>query len=425
MGLRPRSALVSSARGLAGLALVLAIGILFLTPKERVPLETLLILAAMAFMAELVPVEVSRRGVRITFTLPYVAALAVIAGPPLALAVDVLATTAAGIYHSRHAPRHGVLWHAINASVSAIAVTVGSICYLVADLWLAAVPGAGIAEAVVFMLGYGAANFLLVTYLEWVTTGRRFHDNLSHSLRLSFWSYGVYAIVAAAITAIVLQGLIWLVPFTLVPVWALRTGIDFRARMYEHYYETITALSLMLQRAHPYTHGHLERVASVAEEVARRLGVPRQRVGLIREAAVLHDIGKIAVDERILDKPARLTDEEMAHVRRHAEWGALILAPVKQFHEMIPWIRHHHERPDGTGYPDRLTDVEIPLESKIIAVIDAFDAMTGGGAGRDGKRTYRDPVSVPEALAELERCAGTQFDRRVVAAFREVLEAGT
>ena len=92
----------------------------------------------------------------------------------------------------------------------------------------------------------------------------------------------------------------------------------------------------------------------------------------------------------------------------------------------MPWVRHHHERPDGRGYPDRMLDVEIPLESKIIAVADAFDAMTVNDETGD-RRSYRDPLSVKEALLELERCSGTQFDPRVVAVFREVVasEEGT
>jgi putative nucleotidyltransferase with HDIG domain len=193
--------------------------------------------------------------------------------------------------------------------------------------------------------------------------------------------------------------------------------------MYEHYYETITALTLMLQRAHPYTHGHLERVARTAEEVARRLGLNSQRARMVREAAVLHDIGKIAVDEQLLDKPSRLTDDEMEHVRQHAKWGSEILAPVQGFREMLPWILHHHERPDGRGYPMGLHDGDIPLESKIIAVVDAYDAMTGSEIP-GARRTYREPLTVNEALVELERCSGTQFDTAVVHAFRAVVQEG-
>jgi HD-GYP domain-containing protein (c-di-GMP phosphodiesterase class II) len=237
---------------------------------------------------------------------------------------------------------------------------------------------------------------------------------------------GVSLLLSIAVSVLLREKCPWCVPIALLPLWSLRLAVDTKHRGYERYYETIRTLTLMLQRAHPYTHGHLERVAAYAEQVALRLGFTAGHARSIREASVLHDLGKIAVDEAVLDKPGKLTEEEMAHVRLHAELGAEILAPVRPFEALVPWVRHHHERPDGRGYPDRMLDVEIPLESKIIAVADAFDAMTVNDETGD-RRSYRDPLSVKEALLELERCSGTQFDPRVVAVFREVVasEEGT
>ncbi len=380
------------------------------------------LLAAMALLAEFVPVELSRRGVRITFTLPYIAAMAVAVGPSAALLTDIGVTLIAGVVYPlvRKQGATGV-WLGLNIAVATLGVCVGLAVMAGASAFVTHIASL---LAVAFMLGYGVTNFLLVAYIDWATDGRPLKDNIMSSLKLGLSSVLLYALIALTVTVFASRGLPYLIPVTLVPVWALRTGLDFQARMYEHYYETVTALSLMLQRAHPYTHGHLERVAISAEEVARRLGLSDQRARLVREAAVLHDIGKIAVSEEILDKPARLTDEEMDHVRRHSAMGAEILSPVRQFHDMVAWIRHHHERPDGLGYPDRLTDVEIPIESKIIAVVDAFDAMTGGERPGE-KRSYRESMSIPQALAELERCAGTQFDTRVVYAFKEVILGGT
>src|SRR5208282_3347959 len=113
------------------------------------------------------------------------------------------------------------------------------------------------------------------------------------------------------------------------PLIVLRRVLKLKSQLMEQYYETVTSLTLMLQRAHPYTHGHLERVSRVSEEVAIHLGLSGHRARLVREASVLHDIGKIAVDEAILDKPAKLTAEEYAHVKRHSALGAQIIAPVE------------------------------------------------------------------------------------------------
>ena len=122
---------------------------------------------------------------------------------------------------------------------------------------------------------------------------------------------------------------------------------------------------------------------------------------------MLHDVGKIAVPEAILRKPARLTDDEMAIVRAHADEGAEIAAQIEGMQTIVPWIRHSHEHVDGTGYPVGLGGEEIPLESRILLVADAFDAMISD-------RPYRSAMPVADALAELRRCAGRQFDERCV-----------
>jgi putative nucleotidyltransferase with HDIG domain len=211
-----------------------------------------------------------------------------------------------------------------------------------------------------------------------------------------------------------------LVAFALLPAAAACALVEARTREEAHYYGAIAALTAMLQRAHPQTNRHMERVADAAEEVGLRLGMPRKRARLVREAALLHDIGKIAIDEQILEKPGPLTHDEMAHVKRHAEYGAEILAPVRRFGPLVAWVRHHHERPDGTGYPDGLSGSRIPLASRIIAVVDAYDAMTAGIDGGE-RRAYREPVGEYEAVAELKACSGKQFDPRVVRAFCSAL----
>lgn len=410
------------ALGLIGLAALSTVVCLVRFPLDAATKPMFALLAAMAILSEFMPVELSRHGMRITFTLPYIAAMAVTLSPSCALFTDFGATLIAGmLYPIARKQTTGGLWMALNAAVAALGVSAGVAAMLVGgSLMQGQTSGQPQVQALSFMAGYGVTNLLLVMYIDWVSIGRPPRDNVLSALQVGASSVILYALLALTVTVFAHKQLALFIPLTLVPVWALRTGLDYQAKMYEHYYETVSALSLMLQRAHPYTHGHLERVAISAEEVALRLGLTPQKARLVREAAVLHDIGKIAVSEEILDKPAKLDEQEMNHVRRHSIMGAQILAPVKQFHEMVPWVRHHHERPDGQGYPDRLTDVEIPIESKIIAVVDAFDAMTGGDHPLQ-KRTYRDPMSVPEAIAELERCSGTQFDPEVVGAFRDVI----
>lgn len=406
----------------AGVAVVVSALVFLITPRYPIGFGLAAVLIALAVVSEFLPVEFPRRGVRVTFALAYVSILAVEAGPAWALVADIVATTLVSFVLMRRRAGNLGTWMAFNASISVISIGCGAMLLELSRPGLEAAGWIHEVGSLVFIAGYTVGNAGGIILLERNLSPRAWRANVAPTLRVAGLGLALYALVALVVAVLVKEGVTILIPLTLVPVWALRTALQYRAKTEELYYETITALSQMLQRAHPYTHGHLERVASTAEEVARRLGLGARRAKLVREAAVLHDIGKIAVDEEILDKPGKLTPEELAHVRLHPEWGAEILTPIQEFEPLIPWIRHHHERPDGRGYPDALHDHQIPIESKIIAVVDAFDAMTGETPSQ--RRPYREPMSEDEALAELERCAGTQFDLRVVEAFRATIRGG-
>jgi diguanylate cyclase (GGDEF)-like protein/putative nucleotidyltransferase with HDIG domain len=154
---------------------------------------------------------------------------------------------------------------------------------------------------------------------------------------------------------------------------------------------------------------HSETVGRYAEMMARELGLPERRINRVRLAGMLHDIGKVGVPDRILRKPGPLTEEELAIIRRHPELGVQILEHPS-LADVRVWVGAHHERPDGFGYPLGISGDELPLEARIVAVADAYEAMTSD-------RSYRDSIGHARACAELRRCAGTQFDGRVVEAF--------
>ena len=164
-----------------------------------------------------------------------------------------------------------------------------------------------------------------------------------------------------------------------------------------------------------YTHGHSERVAEFSSQIARRLELTEAEREIIVRAATLHDVGKIGVDDRILNKPGRLSDEEFEMIRSHAAKGYEILKGAPSFEPLLPGIRHHHERHDGRGYPDKLAGGEIPLIARIIAVADAFDAMTSN-------RIYRKALSFSQARREVVEGSGSQFDPETVTAFLRYLD---
>jgi HD-GYP domain-containing protein (c-di-GMP phosphodiesterase class II) len=175
--------------------------------------------------------------------------------------------------------------------------------------------------------------------------------------------------------------------------------------------ETATLLTEQLETHDPDSAGHADRVTALALKIAEALRAGAGRVDAIRTGGPLHDVGKLAVDPSILRKPGALDPDEVETIRRHPELGVRMLEGALR--RGLECVLHHHERWDGTGYPHGLAGDEIPIEARIVALADAYDAMTSD-------RPYRAALSHEEAVAEVCRCAGTQFDPRVAEAFLQI-----
>ena len=175
----------------------------------------------------------------------------------------------------------------------------------------------------------------------------------------------------------------------------------------------LSMLSKAIEARDPYTQGHSARVTALAEEVARRLGWSPEQLATLRIGGPLHDIGKLAVSDDVLRKEGKLDPEEIDQIRQHPTIGARILLRMAALREAIPYVLYHHERWDGRGYPSGKAGEEIPVEARVLAVADAFDAMTSD-------RPYRRALSREDALAEVGRCSGTQFDPEIARVFLEV-----
>jgi putative nucleotidyltransferase with HDIG domain len=174
--------------------------------------------------------------------------------------------------------------------------------------------------------------------------------------------------------------------------------------------EAIESLNATVEAKDPYTAGHSQRVRQIAIEIGRELGLQRDRLDTLATSALFHDIGKLAVPDAILTKPARLTPEEFEIVKEHAAKGAEIVGKLSRLAPTVPVIRHHHERWDGRGYPDGLGGDQIPLEAAIVGLADAWDAMTT-------ERPYAPALPLVEAFAQVREGRGTQFNPVVVDAF--------
>jgi putative nucleotidyltransferase with HDIG domain len=179
----------------------------------------------------------------------------------------------------------------------------------------------------------------------------------------------------------------------------------------------LAALASAQAARDPSTAAHCKRVTDLATRLAAWMGWDDARLERLRVGARLHDIGKVMISERILSKRGPLSPAELAEIRTHPTAGVRLIAPVGPAHDAIPYVLYHHERWDGAGYPSRRTGADVPEGARLLAVVDAFDAMTS-------TRPYRRALPMFHALAEIERCAGTQFDPDIAHAFLRAWSAG-
>jgi len=188
-------------------------------------------------------------------------------------------------------------------------------------------------------------------------------------------------------------------------------------QMEQTYVNTLISLNMILEAKHPYTKGHTQRVVELCIRIGRELGLSSAELQDLREGAMLHDIGKLAISDAILNKPGPLTDEETEIVRQHPVIGDTIIRPIKFLQHCRPVVRSHHERWDGGGYPDGLKGEEIHLFARICTIADTVDAMAS-------ERSYRAPLSFPEIYDQVLMGSGTQFDENLVKIVLAMIERG-
>lgn len=386
----------------------------------------LVALGILALLAETLLLRYPHRGsytgdgIWLSVSTPIVVAAIVIYGWHVGLWLEAIATFGAGIFTASIRGSHW-RWVWLNTAQSVVSAFVAgfTVQHIVPAVNLHA-PHTLLLAVLLALLTYNATNILLVSLTYALTYTKRFRWVLGESLsglpRETLTLLPVSLLVTVMLSVMGVAGLI----VVLAPYLAVRQAFLLWMRQYELYHQTIRSLGFLIMRAHPYTGGHLLRVAQWARRVAERMNLPPERCDLVYEAALLHDIGKTVLDERILNKPGKLDPEEWQLIKRHPQLGAEVLSGTPFLKPIVPWIAYHHERPDGKGYPYGLQGDQIPLEARIIAVVDAFDAMIGGEAPSQ-QRQYRRSLTLEEALAELERSAGTQFDAEVVRVFKEVV----
>ncbi|UCE18764.1 MAG: HD-GYP domain-containing protein [Gemmatimonadota bacterium] len=210
---------------------------------------------------------------------------------------------------------------------------------------------------------------------------------------------------------------IWAVFYCFLPLLFFHYSLKSYTELQEEHLAAIAALCSAQDASDQYTYGHSERVSKFAEKIARQLRLPDREVETIRYAGQLHDIGKIGIDYKIVQKPGPLNLREWAEIKKHPAIGAEILRNLKFLKKATPYVELHHERLDGGGYPLGKTADDIPLGARIIKVADSFDAMTS-------ERAYRPAMTIEQTLEQLEKDSGDQYDPSVVEALKELISKG-
>ncbi len=406
------------AGAVVGLGL-LAVGVSFTLVEDwqgtGLLLALVLVLERVGFRAT----SVASSGTFTTMTLPVASAAFMVDGPGAAALVGAM-----GLFVRGHEPseRHGLnLKRAFNAANWTLSAFAAGWAYV----WLGGPVGSlepGDFPSVLVPFAVANAVYCLVTSLLLIgilsaAQGARVGDLLRGYLLQTtpaMFGYSVFGLMIAAL---------WLgsgigatsVVLVLAPLMIARWAIGQYAREREAYEATIRTLIRAVETKDEYTRGHSERVAKGSVMIGRVLGLVGPRLDALRYAGILHDVGKLGVPTRILQKTGRLTDEEFAAITLHPVRGRDLVADLEFLGEALSGVLHHHERLDGRGYPMGLRGEDIPEFARIIAVADAFDSMTS-------TRSYRGARSVEEALEEIRRCSGSQFDPRMVEAMLLALE---
>ena len=417
-------------RWLGGGALLVALICCWVSPIPAAAWSNVALLTGLAAIVGLLPARMPGKWLATIPLIPILFSVVGLYGATAALLAASASVVASGFIGLTGTRRYQIKYYLPNICTQIIAVGGGALLYIALERICFSGNGVQLGEKTnwrawlalpVCALIAFIANALIVTTLVSTYEAKRWdiiwHDNMRWMLPSA-----VFMSPVALLAALLYNQHWWLgIGFIIVPIYALRMTVVTHERTLAAYKQGVDLLGRIMQEAHPYTHGHLHRVALWAKRIAEDMELPASSMQFIEDAAILHDIGKVAVDDRVLNKVGKLTDEDWAMIRRHPVTGADLVVQMSVMDRVGHWIRHHHERPDGKGYPDGLKEDEIPVESSIISVVDAFDAMVGGPAKED-QRPYRQPMAREAAIAELRRHAGTQFHTQVVEVFIAILQ---
>lgn len=394
--------------GLAVALFIYLIPSLSLTPDMWLIFIFFLIIST---FAEFIPVDLPMGGaISIGFPIDFV--LILVYGPALTMVITVLGALIGEVIERKRRSWYKIIF---NAAQYALSVGIAGVVYQYTGGII------GFQNFIQFILPaalcafvYCLVNLILVTMV--ISLAQR--GRISTVWRINFKnllsSYIAEAPMGFLMAIVYVEvGIVGILLFFL-PLLLARRSFELYTKMRKVYLETIRALAAAVDAKDPYTKGHSERVAEMTLDLAQELNLSDRDIENIEYAALLHDVGKIGIEEKILGKNGILTDKEFDRIKEHTVMGAKIIEQVEFLKDSYKAIYHHHEKYNGKGYPDGLKSEDIPILARIIAVADAYDAM-----GSD--RPYRKKLSQNKIMRELKEQSGKQFDPKVVKALISVL----
>lgn len=382
---------------------------LSITPSWDI-LKGFLFWTILAIVVESLPIPLMYGGF-ITLGFPVAYAAFLLYGPGISIWVAVCGTVI-GVLCTQRQP-----WYrtSFNAAQLTLSISVAWVIFRQLGGMLVTTDSMGYVLPVIPSV---AAYFIVNTFLVQIALALQQDTSPLKMWMVNFkWTapnYLAQTPIAFLMAVIYRQIVWWAVLFLFLPLYIAHYAYKLYTDMRREHLSTIQALATAVEARDPYTEKHSKRMAEYAVAIAKKLGLSIDKAETIRYAAILHDIGKIGINDRILGKPGSLTEEEWLKVKEHSSIGADILSQIDSFREASKLVYSHHEKYNGEGYPEKLRGEDIPMGARILAVVDAYDAMTS-------KRPYRPAYSPQRAVAELKKKMGTQFDEKVVEAFLEVL----
>lgn len=390
--------------------------LLFLTRTAKdFPVRDFLIFAGLVLFSEAIPVQLPRGG-SVSISLPIWYASLILFGPVVGTWVGFTITFSLSAFLEKD-PLHKFCFNAGQFIVSS--ALAGWVFVLAGGIPASVIGGINLPQDFLPLTLCALTLFLANTSFPTL-----YHALIKHIPFWNVWSMNVKPFIpnALALTALgIILAEIYVIAgppgllLIIIPLLIARHTFNLYAKLRRLYLGTVRSLAAAIEVKDHYTRGHSERVAGYAVKIARQMHLAEDKVEKLEFAALLHDVGKIGVSKKILAKPGRLTPEEYRQIQRHPVAGATILEEIDFLKATIPAVYYHHEKVDGTGYADGVSRKSIPLEARILAVADSFDAMTSARPHRSAA------MDTATAAKELIACSGSQFDEIVVCALLSAL----